>query len=34
VTSKHKYTVLKVMEVRVKSLDEILSIEGDQVVLE
>lgn len=34
VASKHKYTVLKVMEVRVKNLDEIMSIEGQQVVLE
>ncbi|KAK5956362.1 hypothetical protein OHC33_002939 [Knufia fluminis] len=34
VASKHKYTVLKVMEVRVKSLDEIMSMEGQQVVLE
>jgi len=32
--SKHKYTVLKVMEVRVKNLDEIMSTEGQQVVLE
>ena len=34
VASKHKYTVLKVMEVRVKSMDEIMSMEGQQVVLE
>lgn len=34
VASKHKYTVLKVIEVRVKTLDEIMSMEGQQVVLE
>lgn len=33
VMSKHKYTVLKVMEVRVKSLDEVMQSDG-QVVLE
>lgn len=33
VMSKHKYTVLKVMEVRVKTLDELMQT-GDQVVLE
>lgn len=34
VASKHKYTVLKVMEVRVNSLEEIMKTEGVQVVLE
>jgi len=34
VASKHKYTVLKVMEVRVKNLDEIMSMEGQQIVFE
>lgn len=34
VTSKHKYTVLKVMEVRLKGLDELTSMQDEQVVLE
>lgn len=34
VTSKHKYTVLKVMEINVKSLEELTSMEGQQIVLE
>ena len=34
VHSKHKYTVLKVMEVRVKSLEELTSTQGEQIVLE
>lgn len=34
VTSKHKYTVLKVMEIKVKSLEELTSMEGQQIVLE
>lgn len=34
VTSKHKYTVLKVMEVRIKSLEELMSAPGQQVLLE
>lgn len=32
--SKHKYTVLKVMEIRVKSLDELTTMPKEQVVLE
>ena len=34
VTSKHKYTVLKVMEVNIKSLDELTSLQNEQVLLE
>lgn len=34
VTSKHKYTVLKVMEIKVKSLEEITAMQGEQIVLE
>lgn len=34
VMSKHKYTVLKVMEVRIKSLEELKSTPGQQVLLE
>jgi large subunit ribosomal protein L21 len=34
VTSKHKYTVLKVMEINVKTLEELTSMEGQQIVLE
>lgn len=34
VTSKHKYTVLKVMEINVKSLEELTSMEDQQIVLE
>lgn len=34
VTSKHKYTVLKVMEIKVRSLEELTSMEGQHVVLE
>lgn len=34
VASKHKYTVLKVMEINVKSLEELTSMEGQQIVLE
>lgn len=34
VRSKHKFTVLKVMEVRLKSLEEIMQADGVQVVLE
>lgn len=34
VTSKHKYTVLKVMELKIKGLEELTSLEGEQVVLE
>jgi large subunit ribosomal protein L21 len=34
VKSKHKYTVLRVMNVRVKSLEELRAEEGTQLVLE
>ena len=35
VRSKHRYTVLKIMEVKVKSLEEVMqSGEGGQVILE
>lgn len=35
VRSKHRYTVLKIMEVKVKSLEEVMqSGEGEQVILE
>ena len=34
VQSKHKYTVLKMMELRLKGMDEIINMDGVQVVLE
>lgn len=34
VLSKHKYTVLRVMEVNVRSLEELKGLEGTQLVLE
>lgn len=34
VMSKHKYTVVKVMEVKIKTLEEVLEEEKGQVVLE
>lgn len=34
VKSKHKYTVLRVMDVRVRGLDEVKAMTGTQLVLE
>ena len=34
VTSKHKYTVLKVVDIKVKTLEELKTLEGEQIVLE